>query len=49
MKNAEVTVTPYLTFEGQEVASQSYRFQGEKVRGNNPVISFEQGGTVTIP
>lgn len=49
VKNAEVTVTPYLTFDGQEVASQSYRFQGEKVRGNNPVISFEQGGTVTIP
>lgn len=49
VKNAEVTVTPYLTFDGQEVASQSYRFQGEKVRGNNPVISYEQGGTVTIP
>lgn len=49
VKNAEVTVTPYLTFNGQEVASQSYRFQGEKVRGNNPVISYEQGGTVTIP
>lgn len=49
VKNAEVTVTPYLTFGGQEVASQSYRFQGEKVRGNNPVISFDQGGSVTIP
>ncbi|MBR6747037.1 MAG: hypothetical protein IKL83_06640 [Muribaculaceae bacterium] len=49
VKNAEVTVTPYLTFNGEEVASQSYRFQGEKVRGNNPVISYEQGGTVTIP
>lgn len=49
VKNAEVTVTPYLTFDGQEVASQSYRFQGEKVRGNNPVISYEQGGSVTIP
>ena len=49
VKNAEVTVTPYLTFNGQEVASQSYRFQGEKVRGNNPVISYEQGGSVTIP
>lgn len=49
VKNAEVTVTPYLTFGGQEVASQSYRFQGEKVRGNNPVISYENGGTVTIP
>ena len=32
LKNAEVTVTPYLVFDGQEVASQSYAFQGEKVR-----------------
>ena len=49
VKNAEVTVTPVLTFNGQEVASQSYSFQGEKVRGNNPVISYEYGGTQTIP
>lgn len=49
VKNAEVTVTPYLTFNGQEVASQSYRFQGEKVNGNNPVINYDNGGTVTIP
>ena len=49
VKNAEVTVTPYLVFNGTEVASQPYRFQGEKVRGNNPVVSYENGGTVTIP
>ncbi len=49
VKNAEVTVTPYLCFEGQEVASQPYAFQGEKVRGNAPVISYDNGGTVTIP
>ncbi|MDE5844163.1 MAG: hypothetical protein K2H44_02095 [Muribaculaceae bacterium] len=49
VKNAEVTVTPYLVFDGQEVASQSYSFQGEKVRGNAPVISYENGQTVTIP
>lgn len=49
VKNAEVTVTPYLVFNGQEVASQPYSFQGEKVRGNNPVISYEYGGTATIP
>lgn len=49
VKNAEVTVTPYLVFAGQEVASQAYSFQGEKVRGNNPVISYDNGGTVTIP
>ncbi len=49
VKNAEVTVTPYLVFAGQEVASQAYSFQGEKVRGNSPVISYDNGGTVTIP
>ncbi len=49
VKNAEVTVTPYLVFNGTEVASQAYAFQGEKVRGNNPVISYEYGGTATIP
>ncbi len=49
VKNAEVTVTPYLVYNGQEVASQPYSFQGEKVRGNNPVISYEYGGTATVP
>ncbi len=49
VKNAEVTVTPYLVFAGKEVASQAYSFQGEKVRGNSPVISYDNGGTVTIP
>ena len=49
VKNAEVTVTPYLVFNGTEVASQPYRFQGEKVRGNSPVISYQYGGSVTIP
>lgn len=49
VKNAEVTVTPYLVFGSQEVASQAYSFQGEKVRGNNPVISYDNGATVTIP
>lgn len=49
VKNAEVTVTPYLVFADKEVASQPYKFQGEKVRGNAPVISYDQGSTVTIP
>lgn len=48
-KNAEVTVTPYLEYNGTEVASMSYTFQGEKVRGNNQVVNYEYGGTVTIP
>lgn len=50
-KNAEVTVTPYLVYgtDSTAVASQAYTFQGEKVEGNNPVISYNEGGTVSIP
>lgn len=48
-KNAEVTVTPYLVYGDQEVASQPYTYQGEKVRGNNPVINYELGGIVSFP
>jgi hypothetical protein len=49
VKNAQVTVTPYLVFNGTEVASQAYSFQGENVRGNAPVVSYDYGGNVTIP
>ena len=49
VKNATVTVTPYLAFDGTELAGSSMAFQGEKVRGNNRVVSYENGGTVTIP
>ncbi|MDE6119969.1 MAG: hypothetical protein K2F82_08900, partial [Muribaculaceae bacterium] len=48
-KNAVVTVTPYIAWQGGEAASASYTFQGEKVRGNNPTISYDKGGAVTIP
>lgn len=49
-KNAEVTVTPYLLFgDSQKVTSKSYTFQGEKVKGNNPVVSYDNGGTVSMP
>lgn len=49
VKNATVTVTPVLTYGGVEQAASPMTFQGEKVRGNNPVISYDRGGTVTIP
>lgn len=49
VKNAQVTVTPYLVYEGGEATSQSYTYQGEKVRGNNPVVSYTNGTTLTIP
>lgn len=49
VKNAVLTVTPVLIYNGTETASQPYSFQGEKVRGNNPTVSYEYGGTITIP
>lgn len=49
VKNAEVTVTPYLVFDGTEIAGTPSTFQGEKVRGNNPVVSYDYGGMFTIP
>ncbi len=49
VKNAVVTVTPYLTYAGGQTASTPYAFQGESVRDNNPVVSYERGGAVTIP
>ena len=48
-KNAEVKVTPYLVFDGTEVAAVPTIVQGEKVRGNNTVISYDYGGMFAIP
>jgi len=48
VKNAELTITPYLVYEGGEAISASSTYQGEKVRGNNPVIYYDHGGTITI-
>lgn len=49
VKNATVSVTPVLVYGTTEEMASSMTYQGEKVRGNNPVISYENGGTVTIP
>ncbi|MCM1520631.1 MAG: tetratricopeptide repeat protein [Lachnoclostridium sp.] len=49
VKNAVVTVTPVLEYSGIAKQASSMTFQGEKVRGNNPVISYDRGATVTIP
>lgn len=48
-KDATVTVTPFLAYEGTGVPSASMAFQGENVRGNNPVISYANGGQMTVP
>lgn len=49
VKNAEVSITPTLVYQGQATTSQPYTFQGEKVRGNNPVVNYDYGSTITIP
>ncbi len=48
-KNAVVTVTPVLMYGDQQTAASSVTYQGEKVRGNNPVVNYSNGGTLTIP
>ena len=47
-KKAVVTVTPVLKYEGGEALGQSATFQGEKVRGNNSVVSYRLGGNYTM-
>ncbi len=47
-KNATVTVTPVLKFDGKEVKSTPVTFQGEKIVGNDKTISYKMGGTYTI-
>ncbi len=49
VKNAVVTVTPYLTYAGGEAQSAPLTLQGENVRANNQTISYDNGGSVTMP
>lgn len=42
---ATMLVTPVLVYEGGEVKGTTYKYQGEKVKDNNKVIS-SKGGTV---
>ena len=43
-KKATVVATPVLKYEGGEKAFEPITLQGEKVDGNNKVISFKNGG-----
>lgn len=47
-KNAVITVTPVLKYEGGSVSGDSYTFIGEKVEGNSQVISYNIGGSFTM-
>ncbi len=48
-KNAQVTITPVLVYGDTEQAAPAVTYQGEKVRGNSPVVSYDNGGNLTIP
>ncbi len=47
-KNAVVTVTPVLKYNGTETKGTPKVFQGENVTGNNQVIRKKEGGNFTI-
>jgi tetratricopeptide (TPR) repeat protein len=47
-KNAVVTVTPVLKFEGKEVKGTPVVYQGEKVKGNDKTIAFKTGGNLSL-
>ncbi len=50
VKNAKVTATPVIQWnETGMVEAQPVIFQGENVRANGQVVSYTNGGTVTIP
>ncbi len=44
-KKSVLTITPVLKYEGGEAISEPVTFQGEKVRGNDRTISYENGGS----
>ena len=44
-KKSVLTVTPVLKYEGGEALAEPVVFQGEKVRGNDRVISYDNGGS----
>lgn len=47
-KHATVTITPVLRYEGGEAWGTPYTYQGEKVKSNNQVIPYVNGGNVTM-
>lgn len=50
LKNARVTATPVIRWSQDGFkAGEPYTIQGENVRANGQVVSYANGGTVTIP
>ncbi len=49
VKNAKVTATPVLEYSGGATQGTPVVLQGENVRANGQVVSYNNGGTVQIP
>ena len=47
-KNASVSCTPELRWQGGRLAGPSAAFQGEKVEANHQIISYKNGGRVMM-
>lgn len=48
VKKASLTVIPVVKYEGGEIAYPEIKLQGEKVKSNNAVIAFKEGGNFKI-
>ena len=46
-KKVALEATPALVYDGGETAFEPYRMQGEDVEGNDKVISYQNGGSLT--
>ena len=47
-KKATITVTPVLKWNGGSANGDAYTFIGELIEGNSQVISFKNGGNITM-
>jgi tetratricopeptide (TPR) repeat protein len=47
-KNAVLTITPVLVYEGGEAVGQSYTFVGEKAKENGTTVAFKEGANFTM-
>lgn len=47
-KNATLKIIPTLRYQGGEKEGAAYTFQGEDFKGNDPVISYQEGDNVTL-
>ena len=46
-KNAVLTITPVLKYQGGEAISKSVVYIGEKAKENGQVVSYKEGGKYT--